>query len=264
MRYKFTIEKKHGMNPKVNINGNLLELTIFGDLIEHAVPNREAEAIMDFGTLIDRINPNEDVDYFPTICDLRAKIEQEAISSLDELERLRSFCKLTFRHTFVAKNKIGSICPIQLGFSKIEPLFLQDTEIEHYCIYECFSMRDGVFSLLHYLFLNGYKLKKCEHCGKYFPTKTLKRKYCSRNSPYRKHEDTSCGEAVDHIIKTIKKRRKNILKYMRKYFPKAIPEFTNELDAALKTPKNVAQLDELEHLTSREYVKEHWYKEKYK
>lgn len=51
---------------------------------------------------------------------------------------------------------------------------------------------------------------------------------------------------------------------MSGYFPKAIPEFSNELDIALKKPKSVDQLNELGRLTSKEYVKEHWYKEKYK
>lgn len=263
MHYKFAVVKNLGTNPKVNIGGKLFELTIFGDLLENAVPKREAQALMDFGKLFGSID-QDDIDYHPIICDLRSKIEQGKLSKMGELERLRSIYTLTYNYTFQFKDENGMIRPTRFGFIEVEPPFSQDMEREHDCIYECFSMKDGVFSILHYLFLGEYKLKRCEHCGKYFPTKTLKTKYCSRNSPFKKHENQSCSVAVDHILKAIKKRRKNILKYMSGYFPKAIPEFSSELDIALKKPKSVAQLNELRRLTSKEHVKKHWYKEKYK
>lgn len=266
MQYKFSFERNSENSPKIIVkSGNTFDgLTIFGDLVENAVLNKEKKAITDFRGLFGFDNKEEWIDYYQIICDLRTRIEQGELSSLDEFERLRPYYNLTFNYTFVVKNENGSIYPIRFGFSEVKPPFLQKTEMEHYCIYECFSMRDGVFSILHYLFLNNYKLRKCEHCGKYFATKTLKTKYCNRFSPYKGYESMSCSIAVDHILKKIKKRKGNVLKNMDRFYPEARPEFLHEYNIVFEKEKSVENLKQLETLTSKDYVRKHWYKEIYK
>lgn len=266
MQYKFAF--KRGSNNTLRmITGYGKEsdgLVVFGDIIENALPYRAENAIKDFRSLFEEDNQKEWEDYYESICDLRIRVEREELSSLDEFERLRPYYNLTFNYSFVVKNENGINYPMQLGFCEVEPSYLQKTETDHYCIYECHSMKDGAFSILHYLFLNNYKLRRCEHCEKYFATKKLKTKYCGRYSPYKGYEDKPCGVAVDHILKKIKKRKVNILKYMGNYYPEAKPKFCEECDALLKKEKSIANLDELEYLTSKEHIKERWYKEEYK
>lgn len=61
------------------------------------------------------------------------------------------------------------------------------------------SILDIVFHLLYYYTLNNLKLVKCEHCGRWFVAKTLKVKYCPRNSPLEKYSKLNCEQAVRNI-----------------------------------------------------------------
>lgn len=81
----------------------------------------------------------------------------------------------------------------------------------------CRTMIDFVFSIVHYLIFNGYKITHCEHCGRLFATKTLKVKYCaSRLSPYSGYEQYTCKKAVKQIVDTLEKRRKTEYERLRK------------------------------------------------
>lgn len=87
-------------------------------------------------------------------------------------------------------------------------------DIFHYD--SCRTMIDFVFALVHYLVFNNYKITQCNHCGHLFAVKSLKEKYCNRNSPFTEYEDYSCKEAVKQITDTFEKRRKNEYDRLRK------------------------------------------------
>lgn len=80
----------------------------------------------------------------------------------------------------------------------------------------CRTMIDFVFSLAHYLIFNGYKIRKCAHCGKLFATKSLKCEYCTfRFSPFPGYEKYTCQVAVKKIKDALEKRRKSEYKRLR-------------------------------------------------
>lgn len=160
------------------------------------------------------------------------------------------------------------INPLRFGFSEITIPYKEAVENDHYCIYECFSMQDVAFAILHYLFLNDYRLMKCEHCGKYFAKKegknASKTKYCPRLSPYIGYTGKTCGDAVDTILSKIKQRKERVYKYISASYPKAAGLFCEEYAVQHAKEKSVENLETLERILSEEYVKEKWYRKEYK
>ena len=69
------------------------------------------------------------------------------------------------------------------------------------------SIRHVIIALLYFYAVNGYKLTRCKHCGRWFATKTLKELYCSKQSPYPGYERYSCGAAVKIIKDKLEKKR---------------------------------------------------------
>lgn len=58
--------------------------------------------------------------------------------------------------------------------------------------------------------VNGYIIKKCNHCHKYFsvnPIKSRRKIYCDRKSPYKGFEHLDCEQAVRNILLKLKRKR---------------------------------------------------------
>ena len=58
---------------------------------------------------------------------------------------------------------------------------------------------------LYFYAYHDYKIARCQHCGKWYATKTLKKKYCNRISPcfgsiIKGKESLSCEQAVRNIL----------------------------------------------------------------
>lgn len=64
---------------------------------------------------------------------------------------------------------------------------------------EISSALEVVYALLYYYAFNGYKLVKCEHCGRWFATTTFKIKYCPRRSTFPGYTHLNCEQAVKNI-----------------------------------------------------------------
>jgi len=86
--------------------------------------------------------------------------------------------------------------------------------------YTCYSIKDIMFSVLHYLMVHRYKFRQCEHCGKFFATTTEKNKYCNRKSPYKGYgkfnsfEHIECEQAVRNIRQEIRREKNRIDDYI--------------------------------------------------
>lgn len=161
------------------------------------------------------------------------------------------------------------------GFN-IKQLLENTDKSTHQFVYSCYSVEDIMFSVLHYLVFYKYKFAKCDHCGNYFATKTLKQKYCNRKSPYKSqykiHTDKSrkgdythlhCEQAVRNIKQDLVRRQKWVYSHLQKsYEPDAADKFYNEYltykDAVDKC-SSVENLHRLEHFLSIKTVKENWY-----
>lgn len=96
-------------------------------------------------------------------------------------------------------------------------MFAENSGTTYRFIYSCSSIVDVTFSVLHYLMLFEYKFAKCEHCGNYFATKTLKQKYCKRKSPYKGYEGQECEGAVKNILQDFKRRKNRIYTRLNNY-----------------------------------------------
>lgn len=212
-------------------------------------------------------------DYYEKVLDVKERIEKNIMFTSDEFNNLISYYDLTFKFNIIRRkdteDEYPEWTPLKFGFCEFDEAFEREADkipqIEYYYEYFCYSMADVPFAILHYLLSNSYKFRRCEHCGKYFATKTFKQKYCTRNSPLILQKPLKCGEAVDHKIKTIKKRIRYTKNYLKIYYEKALWLYLKEVDEYLEgKEKNIDMLKRLEHITSEEYVKSNFYKEKYK
>lgn len=84
------------------------------------------------------------------------------------------------------------------------------------------SVIEVVYCMLYYYAYYNMKLVKCQHCGRWFATKTLKEKYCKRISPCFGKIITgkvplNCEATVRNIIQKQKRRHANIYIYLYNY-----------------------------------------------
>lgn len=81
--------------------------------------------------------------------------------------------------------------------------------------YECKNAREIIFALLHYCISNGYILKKCKLCGKYFIPRKPQENFCTRQFTYTNWEGikkkyVNCKYAKKSIFQTIKARKATV------------------------------------------------------
>lgn len=67
--------------------------------------------------------------------------------------------------------------------------------------YYCHNLNELICAELYFYLSEGYKFKKCKHCGRLFPTKNTNIDYCGRNSPIEKYSHLKCVEAQQRIRK---------------------------------------------------------------
>lgn len=168
-------------------------------------------------------NDNEDISSFDIenireifkvlnkILDLPKGIDSLNLISFEELKHIMS---LTFHYTVHTNTHENKKVPT-FETKSLDLLFVQEKN-DKWFTYYCNSIADLVFSILHYYVVNHYKLSKCNHCGNYFATKTLKQKYCNRISPYvdifsqKKSVPTNCEQTVRNIKQQLMRKRNRI------------------------------------------------------
>ena len=275
----FRITNENGNIGGIMNTSHFDPLTILGDILSVSkgfCNDENCEKIAEefkhfFGILDKSFDESEIFEYFEKMRMLRNMIYCNKYLSLSEFERLKSFFNLKFHFDIVPYEHNGwseqdylAKNVLRFGFADIADVFENELNNEHIFFYTCYSMEDVVFSVLHYLILNEYKFRQCEHCEKYFATKTFKQKYCTRKSPLEQHSNLECRKAVDHIMKKIKKSKKAIMTNIGNNYPKADIPFTSEFDAHFLKDGKPAKcswymLESLEEITSRKYRKK-WYK----
>jgi len=222
--------------------------------------------------------------FFVAVNELKEIITNDSRFSMSQFEILKQFLSLGFtsKIEFREENplyelgyKVNSLnsevvekyqyVSVSYTYSyDMDSMFGENSETPHKFTYTCYSVEDIIFSVLHYLTLLEYGFKRCDHCDNYFATKTFKVKYCNRYSPYKGRENLLCNEAVDRIMTHITKRRNSIKTSLYNYHGDAASDFLYEFTSHAKAIKSVHNLKTLEHITSKDYVKQKWYKEEYK
>lgn len=79
------------------------------------------------------------------------------------------------------------------------------------------NIKEVIYALLYYYALNDLKLVKCEHCGRWFVTNSLKEKYCPRKSLLEEYTHLCCEQAVRNITQRIYDNKKKIYTAMTSY-----------------------------------------------
>lgn len=133
--------------------------------------------------------------------------------------------------------------------------------------YNCHSLADIICSVWHYLILHDYKFARCNHCGRYFATQTLKKQYCDRNSTYKNFEHLNCEQAVRNIKQKLARRKNSAYTYLSNYYEGGVDLFLEEHFKLKKMVDNnpcVDNLKALEEFLSKENVSKKWYKVEYR
>ena len=74
------------------------------------------------------------------------------------------------------------------------------------------SLSDVVYGLLYFSAYYGIKMKKCDHCGRWFTTETFQKKDCERKSPVEKYSHLQCSRAAKVYKKKLRERENAIIK----------------------------------------------------
>lgn len=92
-------------------------------------------------------------------------------------------------------------------------------------IFKVAHIREIIYALLYYYAFYGYHLVCCEHCGRWFATKSFKNKYCPRKTTFEGYTHLQCKQAVDNIKQEIQRR------YHRRYNAIATYEYDSNNSA---------------------------------
>lgn len=233
MKYLINIVENNGnvycTLDKVQLNQKNIEFdisTIIGDFLTIKKLTYTAEKIPKFIYEYSKhifTNDNETISSFDIekIKDTFLAVDKildmpKGISSLNliKFEELKHLLNLSFYYT-VSTNATPNENIPTFETQTLDSL-LNDEKKDKWFTYYCNSITDLVFAILHYYIISHYKLSKCNHCGLYFATKTLKQKYCNRLSPYidifsqKKSTPTNCEQTVRNIKQQLMRKRNRI------------------------------------------------------
>lgn len=195
---------------------------------------------------------------------------QKTCLNLNKVDFLRPYFDITFTLSLfnLIENPLKPFCPtapdetvVPIHYSKYSmAAALKCNLMDCYeYFYDCQSLADIIYAILHFLALNKYSVNKCAHCGRYFLTKSYKTKYCPRNSPYPNFEHLPCEQAVKNIKQDINRKASTIYCNLQNNYPQDVLElFYKEYCAEYKLFRNepsVAHINACYKVVDRE----RWY-----
>lgn len=151
---------------------------------------------------------------------IRKSYSSQSDISLTDIELLKPFFDITFQFTPITRGKQPNSLISEyknlherfVHYSSFSMDTVLDKGIDLYTthFYQCYSLADILFSILHFLAVKKYKFSKCVHCNRYFATNNLKNIYCNRFSQYPKYEQYTCYDAVKRIRQDIRREHRRI------------------------------------------------------
>lgn len=118
------------------------------------------------------------------------------------LERIKNTIKLNPHYSFNDIEEIARNFNIQL-----------DCEFKENktCIYNCKSLSEIVFAILHYLIDNNYKINVCKYCDRFFITDTFKIPFCKDACPFPdKYVGKDCQYVKEQRMHSLSSKRRRI------------------------------------------------------
>lgn len=128
--------------------------------------------------------------------------------------------------------------PVEFSLNMYENI----DDINCWYVYTCPTLTDVIFASFDYLLRKDYKMRRCDHCGKLFATKTLKSKYCQRFSPTKKYHHLKCEPAVRNARQDLERKHKYIYKRLETAVdpPMSMDQFLAESDEHRKTIRKLS------------------------
>lgn len=165
-----------------------------------------------------KIDKHDDTYYYSFAQLIKKHIKENNLFTIKDIEKMKLFFDIKFNYSISFLDKKKSLKPLQYSYCKIEDIINKDIKrTEHTYIYNCFTLTDVLFSILHYLIYNDYNhIGHCNHCDKLYFYNNQKILYCDRNSPYEGYTNLKCEQAVRNIKQHFSRIHKRI--YDRLYY----------------------------------------------
>lgn len=249
--YNYTISIYTNINNKKNIYGIFSysnkqyifnPLTILGDLSVFNY-HKTKEPIISYTNeqALDNITIDKYQDkYYYLLSQYIRNFNYEEKIDMNLIDRMRlyfninSICTIEYKKKIKKGNKIiDDYVPIYAGSCKeykdMDDLFSNKYKsYDSKFFYECNTLTDVLFSILHYLIYNNYcNARYCNHCGKLYFYNHKKIKYCNRKSPYIGYEHLECEQAVRNIKQEIARKHKRIYNRFNLYDDKRFIDYMN-------------------------------------
>ena len=159
------------------------------------------------------ISKSEDTFYY-SLCQLiKKQILNGYLFSASEIDKLKIYFDIDFKYSisYKKRNKEEFI-PLEYGKYNFNDFNDKDIKkLDSKYIYECKNLTGVIFTILHYLIINGYnRVKTCKHCERLFFYNNAKSNYCFRSSIYPGYEHLDCEQAVRNIQQEISRHHKKI------------------------------------------------------
>lgn len=185
-----------------------------------------------------KIDKHEDTYYYPLAQLVRKQILNRETFSIKDIEKLRIYFDIKLNYSIsykdetqlFRKEKIKEFIPLQYGFCSIDKfLDKKNKRKENKYIYQCNTLTEVLFTILHYLIYNGYYyIRECNHCDKLYFYNHRKVKYCTRKSPYENYSHLDCEQAVRNIKQKFTRKYNHIVEYLDTYYPDDNQIFMND------------------------------------
>jgi hypothetical protein len=199
--------------------------------------------------------------YVAVVTAIIAMIKESNISETPidfyKVDALRSFFDITFQFTpsIQEKNWLASYSKdvqehielnVHYAHYSVKSALNFDVSNYHNYFYECYSLSDLIYAILHFLALGKYKFSMCPHCNRYFATTTYKQKYCYRRSNYPGFEHLNCEQVVRNILQDLRRQRQRINRNLDLNYNSKYEEFfskSNELIARVMEEPSRENID---------------------
>ncbi len=142
----------------------------------------------------------------------------------------------------------------------IDEVISGNSIVYHDYFFQCYSPSDILFSILHFLVINNYKFRKCDHCDRIFATQNLKVQYCSRLSEYPNFVHLHCADAVKNIRQDLRRTQTRMYRNIHAHqSPFVASKFTDAFDKAFDSVKKKSSYEAIRNCY-KTLDKEKWYK----
>lgn len=177
-----------------------------------------------------KIDKHKDTYYYSLAQLIKNQILNKKLFTIKDIEKLKLYFDIKLNYSISYLDKNNGLKPLQYSYCKIDNIIDKDIrKTEHTYIYNCFTLTDVLFSILHYLIYNDYNhIENCNHCNRLYFYNNKKILYCDRNSPYSGYTNLKCEQAVRNIKQYFSRIHKRIYNNFYNYKEENLNEYLDK------------------------------------